>query len=263
MPDAPLAPTPLAVSLFDITYHWTQPPDGGSAIEEYRLEMGHQPGALVHLHRYQTHYKCEGLEPGRPYLARVQARNRVGWSPFSPFSDASTCVTAIRTPEVPSPPHPIDGLPDRLQFQLSLPYGYGSPISRIKIQLRQLTAFFTGEWSYERRFRVPEDVEVQRRQVASVGSVESDDLSVGSGSANTNFTHHRSKAPSQRTSSTSISILAKDPTVVRFWVKDLVPDCIYEARVSVENTAGYSEYSILSPRVKTNRLRLAENAIAP
>eukprot|EP00607_Mallomonas_marina_P002598 CAMPEP_0182434822 /NCGR_PEP_ID=MMETSP1167-20130531/72010_1 /TAXON_ID=2988 /ORGANISM="Mallomonas Sp, Strain CCMP3275" /LENGTH=453 /DNA_ID=CAMNT_0024625119 /DNA_START=213 /DNA_END=1574 /DNA_ORIENTATION=- len=395
LPEAPSAPTAIATSLHSITYHWIMPEDSGAAIEEFRLFLSHRKDFPVLLHRYQTTYMCEGLEPGKSYQARVQARNCVGWSPLSEASDADSCTTQISVPDTPTPLIPVDGLPDSLQFELLIPNGHGCNVTRIVLQMRELSAFMTGEWGKEVSYQVPKEVELyvppvemtvfeenssmmalrrasslqtkqsiyaaQRR--CSVGGSGHDAGEGEAESQSVNTKKSIKKKYSKRESSSSLDSISKDKNNtqknkgkkqdvndeninlskdgktekemkpaslhdnrtdsqipdrsdasierseitserslktdsenkqvdgsvnkvlaseinaiatftrrrsvapvgleadlrVRFWVKGLKPDTIYESKVRAENKAGLSLYSILSQRAKTNRTKFEDD----
>jgi hypothetical protein len=66
------------------------------------------PASQVQSSGFQTmSYVIRGLEPGQNYEAKVQARNKFGWSPISEAFTFQTTDTDLTFPERPQSPRHV------------------------------------------------------------------------------------------------------------------------------------------------------------
>lgn len=162
LPGKPKPPVSIHASLTTITFHWDAPDDCGSAINGYRIWIGHL-NRHVDVHRSCNTYKLDKLLPGRQYYMKVMAKNAVGFGEYSELNSDSDSKTTVAVPESPAGPmKPIAGTWNSITLEIpAIPYHNGSPIHTICVQKRVIETFSKGEWERPVRFRVPEDVIVK------------------------------------------------------------------------------------------------------
>lgn len=90
VPSAPAKPTLSKVGLDNVTVAWSAPNDGGSAILQYRLGYGTSSTTPSTEIFTTSPHVVTNLAMNTVYYFWVQARNAVGWGPFSPSASAKT-----------------------------------------------------------------------------------------------------------------------------------------------------------------------------
>ena len=190
---------------------------------------------IIFKSRYENSYYCRDLFPGQSYQLRVQAKNAIGWSEYSEYSDPIDGMTLVAAPDIPLPPKPMNATTSSLQFELLLPNAYGCVITGINIQIREITAFSISEWIPSMTFQIPSnDIEIVSYTVGhNILTNKSQYTSI-----------HNDNDSNVDNTSEENKIIEK----IRYWIKNLKSDTIYETRLLVQNKAGDSPLSLVSLR---------------
>ena len=149
----------LSLTWFLFVFLGAPEEEGGSAVTGYKFQIQHT-GQEFDLPRTQKSYLVEFLHPGKSYLTRVLAINKVGASEYSEWSDSVGSKTLSDRPEKPMKPKPVSGTWATISFSAVLPFANGSRIVAMQVQRRELNQFLTGLWSEPVDYRIPQDITV-------------------------------------------------------------------------------------------------------
>ncbi|MCP4222633.1 MAG: fibronectin type III domain-containing protein, partial [Actinomycetia bacterium] len=129
VPGRPSAPNILfADQALDVA--WTAPPNTGSAIDDYELEIGGGRSSVQPVGT-QTSYTWPGLSNGAGYQFRVRAHNGAGWGEWSTWSATEH---PLREPDAPAAPTVQRGQ-QFLDITWPAPADNGDPISNYEIRI--------------------------------------------------------------------------------------------------------------------------------
>jgi Fibronectin type III domain len=161
-PDVPGKPEPPEViekTMSTLTFRWSSPHDGGSAITGFSVEE-EGTGLVTEHGRSATTHTCRYLIAGRPHRIRLRAKNVVGSSEYSEWTDAEQSTTLSDKPENPSGLNAVAGTWNSITLTGRLPFDNGNPIRLMLVQKRTIDAYTKSGWSVPELFEVPKDVTI-------------------------------------------------------------------------------------------------------
>lgn len=94
-PGAPTTPEVIDIDQTTLVVRFSPTTNGGSAILEYRIGYGKDPGGPTAYITSDTSTRINDLDPGTYYYFWAQARNSVGWGPLSARASAKTVAGAF------------------------------------------------------------------------------------------------------------------------------------------------------------------------
>jgi hypothetical protein len=223
----------------------------------YRIQIQHT-GQEIDLPRNQTTHLLEYLSPGKLYFVRVKAKNKVGSSEYSDWNSPSDASTCSDRPETPLKPKPIAGTWSSISCSCVLPFANGSKITSMQVQKRVISTFFTGQWSEPpESFRIPQDVvvleEVDYEEQQMRLSME--EMRCAQEAKNVEYNPLKKKSGKGGNSSSATAKKKEKPSgsKLKFKMRNLDDNVVYQFRIRFKNDADYSEYSDPSHKVKTNK----------
>jgi Fibronectin type III domain len=161
-PDVPGKPEPPEViekTMSTLTFRWSSPHDGGSAITGFSVEED-ETGLVTEHGRSATTHTCRYLISGRPHRIRLRAKNVAGYSEYSEWTDAEQSITLSDKPENPSGLSAVAGTWNSITLTGRLPFDNGNSIRLMLVQKRSVDAYTKSSWSVPVLFEVPKDITI-------------------------------------------------------------------------------------------------------